>query len=183
MTTCCRISARPKDNETHDNICHGKGGPLGVSEPRAPLPNCEAYFIAAAELGIPRNMDINGASQDGVCYYRFTQRNARRSSAAMANVTPNRHRQNLTKRLGTQMRRPVAAGGRATGIYQIGGTRVKAGTEVILTTGAVGSPRLLQLSGIGPADQLTGLGIKVVHDQPQTGANLQDHLTCIAPPN
>jgi choline dehydrogenase-like flavoprotein len=173
---------KAEDNETYDNKYHGKGGPLGVSEPRAPLPICEAYFEAAAALGIPRNMDINGEKQDGVCYYQLTQRNVRRSSAAMAYVAPNRHRKNLTVRLGAQVRRLIVEGGRATGVELIDGARLKANSEVILASGAIGSPRLLQLSGIGPADHLNALGIKVVHDQPQIGANLQDHLDlyCIA---
>jgi choline dehydrogenase len=173
---------KAEDNETHDNRYHGQGGPLGVSEPRAPLPVCEAYFAAAAELGIPRNPDINGEKQDGTCYYQLTQRNARRSSAAMAYVAPNRHRKNLTVCLGAQVRRVTVASGRATGLELMDGTHLSATTEVILACGAIGSPRLLQLSGIGPADHLAGLGIKVVHDQPSIGANLQDHLDlyCIA---
>lgn len=173
---------KAEDNETYDNKYHGKGGPLGVSEPRAPLPICEAYFEAAAELGIPRNFDINGDKQDGVCYYQLTQRNARRSSAAMAYVAPNRHRSNLTVRLGAQVRRLIVEAGRATGVELIDGTRLAAKSEVLLASGAIGSPRLLQLSGIGPADHLSDLGIKVVYDQPQIGAQLQDHLDlyCIA---
>lgn len=173
---------KAEDNETYDNEYHGKGGPLGVSEPRAPLPICEAYFAAAAELGIPRNLDINGEMQDGVCYYQLTQRNVRRSSAAMAYVAPNRHRKNLTVRLGAQVRRLIVQASRAIGVELLDGTRLMATSEVILASGAIGSPRLLQLSGIGPADQLAALGIKPVYDQPQIGANLQDHLDlyCIA---
>jgi choline dehydrogenase len=173
---------KAEDNETYDNKYHGKGGPLGVSEPRAPLPICEAYFQAAAALGIPRNMDINGERQDGVCYYQLTQRHARRSSAAMAYVAPNRHRKNLTVRLEAQVRRIVVEGGRALGVELTDGTLLTANAEVLLASGAIGSPRLLQLSGIGPADHLAGLGIKVICDQPQIGANLQDHLDlyCIA---
>lgn len=167
---------KAEDNETFDNAYHGKGGPLGVSEPRAPLPICEAYFDAAAALGIPRNMDVNAGKQDGVCYYQLNQRNVRRSSAAMAYVTPKRHRPNLTVKLGAQVRRLVVEGGRATAVELLDGTRLTAASEVLLASGAIGSPRLLQLSGIGPADHLNGLGIKVVHDQPQVGSNLQDHL-------
>ncbi|MCB1338110.1 MAG: GMC family oxidoreductase N-terminal domain-containing protein, partial [Maritimibacter sp.] len=167
---------KAEDNETWDNRYHGKDGPLGVSEPRAPLPVCEAYFEAAGALGIPRNTDVNGAAQDGVAYYQLTQRNVRRSSAAMAYLAPNRGRANLTVRLGAQVRRIVVERGRATGVELADGTRLTAAAEVILSSGAIGSPRLLQLSGIGPADHLAGLGIEVVHDQPEIGANLQDHL-------
>ncbi|MCB1972831.1 MAG: GMC family oxidoreductase N-terminal domain-containing protein, partial [Geminicoccaceae bacterium] len=167
---------KAEDNETWDNRYHGKGGPLGVSEPRAPLPVCEAYFEAAGALGIPRNRDVNGEKQDGVAYYQLTQRNVRRSSAAMAYVAPNRGRRNLTVKLGAQVRRILVENGRATGVEMIDGTRLSAAREVLLASGAIGSPRLLQLSGIGPADHLMSLGIDVVFDQPEIGANLQDHL-------
>ena len=167
---------KAEDNETHENRYHGKGGPLGVSEPRAPLPVCDAYFEAAAAVGLQRNFDINGEKQDGACFYQLTQRGARRSSAAMAYVTPNRNRPNLTVRLGAQVRRIVVTAGRATGVEMLDGTRIDADREVLLSSGAVGSPRLLQLSGIGPADDLRALGIEPVYDQPAVGSNLQDHL-------
>ncbi|AQS49061.1 alanine-phosphoribitol ligase [Thioclava nitratireducens] len=167
---------KAEDNASIENRYHGKGGPLGVSDPRAPLPVCEAYFEAAAELGIPRNYDVNGEKQEGVAYYQLTQRNVRRSSAAMAYVAPNRHRENLTVKLGAQVRRIVVENGRATGVELVDGTRLRAESEVLLCSGAIGSPRLLQLSGIGPADELASLGIDVVFDQPEVGSNLQDHL-------
>jgi choline dehydrogenase-like flavoprotein len=167
---------KAEDNETFENNFHGKGGPFGISEPRAPLPICEAYFEAAAELGIPRNMDVNGETQDGVCYYQLNQRYVRRSSAAMAYVKPNMHRKNLTVKLGAQVRRITVSYGRATGVEMLDGTQITAAKEVILSSGAIGSPRLLQLSGIGPADHLADLGIDTVYDQPQIGSNLQDHL-------
>ncbi|MCI5075220.1 GMC family oxidoreductase N-terminal domain-containing protein [Oricola sp.] len=167
---------KAEDNDTYENRYHGKGGPLGVSQPSAPLPICDAYFEAAAQLGIPRNTDIAGETQDGVCFYQLTQRNARRSSAAMAYLAPNRGRPNLTVRMGAQVKRIVVEAGRATGVELVDGTVLTASAEVILSSGAIGSPRLLQLSGIGPADDLSGLGIPVALDQPQVGANLQDHL-------
>ena len=167
---------KAEDNDTYENTYHGKGGPLGVSQPRAPLPICEAYFDAAAELGIPRNFDINAEKQDGVCYYQLTQRNYRRSSAAMAYLGPNRGRKNLVVRTNAQVRRLTFEGVTATGVEMTDGTRLNAHSEVILTSGAIGSPRLLQLSGVGPADHLKSLGIDVVFDQPQVGENLQDHL-------
>ncbi|MCX2720998.1 GMC family oxidoreductase [Roseibium salinum] len=167
---------KAEDNDTFDDRYHGKGGPLGVSRPCAPLPICEAYFEAAAELGIPRNHDVAGEKQDGVAYYQLTQRNARRSSAAMAYLAPNRNRANLHVRTGAQVRRILVENGRATGVELIDGTRLTASCEIVLSSGAIGSPRLLQLSGIGPADHLKDLGIEVVLDQPEVGANLQDHL-------
>jgi len=167
---------KAEDNDTFDDRYHGKGGPLGVSRPIAPLPICEAYFEAAAALGIPRNLDVTGETQDGVAYYQLTQRNARRSSAAMAYVAPNEGRANLTVRTGVQVRRIVVEAGRATGVELTDGTSIKATQEVLLSSGAIGSPRLLQLSGIGPADHLQDLGVDVVLDRPQVGENLQDHL-------
>ncbi|MGL5011158.1 MAG: GMC family oxidoreductase, partial [Paracoccaceae bacterium] len=167
---------KAEHNDTFENRYHGKGGPLGVSQPRAPLPICEAYFAAAGQLGIPRNGDFTGETQDGVGYYQLTQRNYRRSSTSTAYLHPARGRSNLTVRTGAQVLRLVVEAGRAVGVELAGEGVIRAGSEVILSSGAIGSPRLLQLSGIGPADDLQGLGIPVVCDQPGVGANLQDHL-------
>ena len=166
---------KAEDNDTHSDLYHGQGGPLGVSQPRAPLPICEAYFAAAAQLGIPRNPDMTGARQDGVGYYQLTQRNQRRSSTATAYLAPARHRENLTVLTGAQVLRIVVQKGRAVGV-ELAGQGIVRAAEVILSAGAIGSPHLLQLSGIGPADHLASVGIKTVFDQPQVGANLQDHL-------
>jgi choline dehydrogenase len=166
---------KAEDNDTWNNRFHGQGGPLGVSQPRAPLPICEAYFAAAGQLGIPRNTDMTGEKQDGVGHYQLTQRHYRRSSTARAYLGAARGRANLTVRTGAQVRRIVVEGGRAVGVDLPEG-RITATQEVILSSGAIGSPRLLQLSGIGPGDHLRSLGIPVVLDQPQVGANLQDHL-------
>ncbi|MEP2703894.1 MAG: GMC family oxidoreductase N-terminal domain-containing protein [Roseibium sp.] len=167
---------KAEDNDTFDNRYHGKGGPLGVSQPCAPLPICDAYFDAANELGIPRNHDLTGGNQDGVGYYQLTQKNARRSSAAMAYLAPNRGRKNLHVRTGSQVRKIIVENGTAAGVELLDGTKLFASTEVILSSGSIGSPRLLQFSGIGPADHLSSLGISVVVDQPEVGSNLQDHL-------
>ena len=167
---------KAEDNDTYDNRYHGKGGPLGVSRPAAPLPICEAYFDAAKELGIPRNEDVTGEKQDGVAYYQLTQKHARRSSAAMAYLAPNRSRSNLHVKMGAQVRRILVENGVAKGVELVDGTRLTAASEVILSSGSIGSPRLLQLSGIGPADHLKSVGIDAVLDQPEVGSNLQDHL-------
>ena len=166
---------KAEDNDTHANRYHGQGGPLGVSQPRAPLPICDAYFAAAAQLGIPRNLDMTGEVQDGVGFYQLTQKNYRRSSTAVAYLRPAEKRANLTVITGAQVLRIVVDQGRATGVDLAGQGIVRAG-EVILSAGAIGSPRLLQLSGIGPAEHLRSLGIPVVFDQPGVGANLQDHV-------
>lgn len=167
---------RAEDNDTWGEPLHGKGGPLGVSRPRAPLPICEAYFEAAAALGIPRNPDLASDRPDGVGFYQLTQRDARRSSAARAYLGPAEGRPNLAVRTGVQVRRLVVERGRACGVELAGGERIEAGTEVIVSAGAIGSPWLLMLSGIGPADHLHEAGIEPVLDAPEVGANLQDHL-------
>ncbi len=167
---------KAEDNDSFDNRWHGRGGPLGVSKPAAPLPICEAWFAAAAQLGIPRNPDMTGEVQDGVGYYQLTQRHVRRSSTSVAYLAPARGRANLTVRTDAQVLRIVTEAGRAVGVELAGEGVLRAGAEVILSAGALGSPRLLHLSGIGPADHLSGLGIPVVLDQPGVGANLQDHL-------
>ena len=166
---------KAEDNDTHNNRYHGQGGPLGVSQPRAPLPICDAYFAAAGQLGIPRNLDMTGEVQDGVGFYQLTQKNYRRSSTSVAYLRPAERRPNLTVQTGAQVLRIVVDQGRATGVELAGQGVLRAG-EVILSAGAIGSPRLLQLSGIGPADHLRDLGIPVVFDQPNVGANLQDHV-------
>ncbi len=168
---------KAEDNDTFENRYHGKGGPLGVSKPAAPLPICEAYFAAAGQLGIPFNPDMTGEVQDGVGYYQLTQRHVRRSSASIAYLDPIRgKRPNLTIRTGAQVLRIVTENGRAVGVDLAGEGIVRAETEVILSSGAIGSPRLLQLSGIGPADELRALGLPVVLDRPEVGSDLQDHL-------
>ncbi len=171
---------RAEDNQRFANDYHGYGGPLGVSNPSAPLPICEAYFKAAQELGIPYNPDFNGRVQAGVGYYQLTQRDARRSSAAMAYVAPARGRRNLEVRTDAFVLRVVVEKGRARGVELAAGGGapqvVAAEREVIVASGAIGSPKLLQLSGIGPAEELRKAGIGVVHDLPGVGSNLQDHL-------
>jgi len=168
---------KAEDNDTFNDRFHGQGGPLGVSKPAAPLPICEAYFRAAAEIGIPRNYDMTGEAQDGVGYYQLTQRHVRRSSAAIAYLGPIRgKRKNLTVRTDAEVLRIVVEQGRAVGVELAGEGTVRAGREVLLSAGAIGSPRLLQLSGIGPAEHLSQVGIDVVFDQPEVGSNLQDHL-------
>ena len=167
---------RAEDNDVHDGPFHARGGPLGVSMPAAPLPICEAFFEAAAALGIPRNADVNAERQDGVAHYQLTQRRARRASAASAYIAPNRSRPNLTVRTGAEARRLLIERGRAAAVEMAGGERLDAACEIVLCSGAIGSARLLQLSGIGPADMLRDIGVQAVLDAPQVGANLQDHL-------
>jgi choline dehydrogenase-like flavoprotein len=174
---------RAEGNERFNDAYHGADGPLGVSMPRATLPVCEAFIRAAQDYGIPYNPDFNGARQAGAGFYQLTQRDVRRSSAATAYLKPAETRANLTVLTGAQALRILTEGRRATGVEVAQGktvTRHRASREVIVTSGAIGSPRLLMLSGIGPADHLRGLGIPVVHDLPGVGANLQDHVDLCA---
>ena len=171
---------KSEDNDTYNGHYHSKGGPLGVSMPAAPLPICDAFIEAAGQLGIPKTTDVNGERQDGAGYYQLTQKNARRSSSAMAFLAPAKSRPNLTIQMKAQVRRITVENGRATGVELVDGTRIAADREVILSSGAIGSPRLLQLSGIGPANHLQDVGIDVVFDQPGVGSNLQDHLDLYA---
>lgn len=171
---------KSEDNDTFTGEFHGQGGPLGVSQPSAPLPICDAFIEAAAQFGLPKTTDMNGVKQDGAGYYQLTQKNARRSSAAMAFLAPAKGRSNLTIKLDAQVSRIIVERGRAIGVEMAKGSKVSADKEVIVCSGAIGTPRLLQLSGIGPADNLKGLGIDVVIDQSGVGSNLQDHLDLYA---
>jgi choline dehydrogenase-like flavoprotein len=176
---------RSENNQRFANEYHAYGGPLGVSNPISPLPICEAYFQAGQELGIPFNADFNGARQDGLGYYQLTQLNARRSSAATGFLDPARGRPNLTVQLNARVLRIVVERGRAVGVELASGasrtpSTLRANREVIVCSGAIGSPKLLLQSGIGPAEHLRGVGVDVVHDLPGVGANLQDHLDLFA---
>jgi len=172
---------RAEDNQRYANDYHSYGGPLGVSNPISPLPICEAYFQAGQEMGIPFNPDFNGARQEGLGYYQLTQKNARRSSAAVAYLNPIRGRPNLTIRPDVLVTRIVVENGKAVGVEVVGRpggqpTILRAEREVIVSCGAIGSPKLLMQSGIGPADHLKSVGVNPVHDLPGVGSNMQDHL-------
>jgi choline dehydrogenase-like flavoprotein len=172
---------RSENNQRFSNEFHSYGGPLGVSNPVSPLPICEAFFQAGQELGMPFNPDFNGASQAGLGYYQLTQLNARRSSASVAFIEPILSRPNLKVRLQSRALRVIVERGRAVGVEVASGTErttatIRAAREVIVSSGAIGSPRLLMHSGIGPADHLNAVGIPTVLDLPGVGANLQDHL-------
>lgn len=171
---------RAEDNQRFANAWHDYGGPIGVSTPVNPLPINEAFLRAAQEYGIPYNPDFNGAKQEGVGHYQVTVRGARRSSCVSGYLRPAKERKNLTVLPVSAAVRILVERGRAVGVEVAGDggalSQIRADREVILSAGAIGSPRLLQLSGIGPADHLRAVGIDVVHDLPGVGANLQDHL-------
>lgn len=170
---------RAEDNQRFHDDYHSYGGPLGVSMPVSALPICDAYIRAGQELGIPYNPDFNGKDQAGIGFYQLTQRNRRRSSASMAYLDPIRSRPNLTIRTGCRATRVILEGKRAVGVEVVHGrdiSVVRAEREVIVSSGAMGSPKLLLQSGIGPADHLRKVGTGVHHDLPGVGENLQDHL-------
>ena len=170
---------RAEDNQRFVDEYHGYGGPLGVSTPVNPLPIGEAFLRAAQEYGIPYNPDFNGARQEGCGHYQVTVRDGRRSSAVSAYLKPVRGRANLTVRLNALASRIVVEHGRAVGVEVIEDGRrtvLRCEREVLVTSGGIGSPRLLLLSGIGPAEHLRSVGVPVVHDLPGVGGNLQDHL-------
>jgi choline dehydrogenase-like flavoprotein len=172
---------RFEDNERFSDAWHGTGGPIGVSDPISPHPLSKVFVRAAQEAGLPYNPDFNGERQEGCGLYQVTQRRGRRSSAAVEYLRPARARPNLTVRTGAMATRILIEHGRAVGVdYAEGDGRIRqtarAGVEVLVTAGAIGSPKLLLLSGIGPADELQALGIDVVHDLPGVGRNLQDHI-------
>jgi choline dehydrogenase len=158
---------------------HGVGGPLDVSDPPQRSELADAMIAAAEALGIPRNPDFNGATQEGTGYYQTTTARSRRRSTAQAYLAPARGRANLVVRTGAHARRVVIEGGRAVGVeFQTarGRETARAGREVIVSGGAYGSPQLLMLSGIGPAQHLREMGIEVLRDMPAVGANLHDHF-------
>ncbi len=161
------------------NRFHGTGGPLCVSDV-AQHPICEAFIAATTGLGFPRNDDFNGASQDGAGYHQTTTRNGKRCSTAVGYLRPAMQRANLNVVTGALTEKILFAGRRAVGVTfrQDGGLcTARAAREVILCGGAVNSPQLLMLSGIGPQEHLAGFGIPVVHHLPGVGQSLQDHYS------
>ena len=169
---------RAEDNSRGANVYHGTGGPLAVTEPRYKSHACEAFIAAAKEQGAAANDDFNGPRQDGVGWYQQTQRHGQRFSAATGYLYPAISRPNLTVRTGALVTKVIIEGGQATGVsYLHRGEPVtaRADAEVILSGGAINSPQLLMLSGVGPAEQLIEHGIDVVADSRGVGVNLSDH--------
>ena len=157
---------------------HATGGPLNVADMRDGNPISEALIEACDQAGIPRYDDLNGKDQEGATWYQVTQKNGARCSAAVAYLHPAMKRPNLRVETGALASRVLFEGKRAAGVefVQNGVKRVaKARAEVILAGGAVNSPQLLQLSGVGAGELLRQHGIAVVADVPGVGENLQDH--------
>lgn len=169
---------RAEHNERGADAFHATGGPLNVMDLRSPNRIAQAFVEAAVQAGHGRNPDFNGPAQEGVGMYQVTHRNGERLSAAKAYLTPNLARPNLRVITDAHTTRILMEGRRATGVeYRQDGVlhQLRAAREVLVSTGALHSPQLLMLSGIGPGAQLQAHGIPVVHDLPGVGKNLHDH--------
>ena len=173
---------RSEDNARGADALHGAGGPLHVSDLSYRNPAVEAFVEAAIQAGFRRNDDFNGVTQEGVGPYQVFQKNGRRYNAARAYLqallSPS-----LAIYADAQTQRILFDGKRAVGVaYRRGGReeRLYARREIVVSGGAFGSPQLLMVSGVGPAEQLKGFGVEVVHDAPEVGANLHDHCNYVA---
>ena len=172
---------RSEDNERFADAFHGTEGPMGVSDQRFPIDLTRKFVRAAQEAGFPYNEDFNGRNQYGVGYYQVTQKAVRRSSTAAAFIYPNQSRPNLTVVTNARATCIGFEKGRAISVDYVsaGSNRAqtaRAASEVVVSAGAINSPKLLMLSGVGPASDLKKLGIKTVVDLPGVGQNLQDHM-------
>ncbi len=169
---------RSQNQEREGLEGHGQGGPLNVSDVTQPHPVSDAVIEAAVQAGVPRNDDINGENQEGVSYYQLTVKNGRRCSAAAAYLKPARRRQNLKIETNALASKVLFDGKRATGVAYVrdgAAVEARATREVILCGGAINTPQLLELSGIGDPDVLKDHGIEVLSALKGVGANLQDH--------
>jgi choline dehydrogenase len=163
-----------------ENQWRGGLGPLKVDTLRADNEACEAWMDAAQDWGLPANLDFNAETTEGVGKYNLTLDGRWRSSAARAFLRPARKRPNLTVVTGASVEKVLFSGTRAAGVAwrDKRGAQTAQAARIVLSAGALQSPQLLQLSGIGPADLLRSHGIDVVHDAPGVGQNLQDHYQC-----
>lgn len=173
---------RSEHNERGADEFHGTGGPLNVMDLRSPNRYGPVFVEAAKQAGYPENTDFNAASQEGVGMYQVTHKNGERYSAAKAYLVPSLARPNLQVITGAHTTRILMEGRRAVGVeFSQGGEvkQLKAAREVLLCAGALQSPQVLMLSGIGPAAHLQEHGIAVVHDLPGVGQHLHDHVDVV----
>ena len=170
---------RSEDQQHGADAWHGSGGPLCVRDPVEPHELAEAFITAAAEQGIPRNDDFNGSAQEGAGYYQMNTRGVRRCSTAAGFLRRARGRPNLRVIIGAQVDRIEFCDGAAEAVHfqhRGGSSSARAAREIILAAGAIASPQILMLSGVGFASDLERFGIRPVADRPQVGQGLQDHL-------
>ena len=174
------IFRQMEDNAAGADAFRGRGGPLAIADiSRLAHPTCMDFIAACEAADLPRNFDFNGATQEGAGLYQNTTRKGIRASAAAAFLRPAMRRANLKVVMHAHVLQILFEGRRASGIrYRLGERVVEARArgEVIVAAGAVNSPQLLQLSGVGAAGLCTAHGISLVHDLPSVGENLQDHL-------
>ena len=171
---------KAEHNERGAGRWHGQGGPLNVMDPMCPSETAALFVQAGQQAGLPHNRDFNGETQEGVGLYQVTQKGGERCSAAKGYLTPNLHRPNLKVIVGAAVQRVVLEQLRATGVdVRVDGQvqRLQARREVILSAGALQSPQLLMLSGIGPGAHLQQHGLTVHHDLPGVGEHLHDHIS------
>lgn len=170
---------RSEHQERGADDLHGVGGPLAVSDVRMRRALSDIVIEAAVNAGLPRNSDFNGPRMEGVGYFQNTTRNGLRCSTAVAYLRPVRSRRNLHVVTDAHTSKIVVENGRAVGVeYFWHGIKraVQARAEVILSAGAIGTPQIMMLSGLGPAEHIREHGLEVVKDLPGVGRNLQDHL-------
>jgi len=167
---------KAENNEQYgDSEHHATGGPLNVTFANVVSPLEKDFVEAAGSLQHPHNHDFNGDTQDGVGIHQVTQKNGRRWSTGMAYVRPAMKRPNFTLMTNASVRQIVVENGRATGVVLADGRRLTASREIVLSAGAIMSPKIMMLSGIGDPADLQGHGIDPVHELKGVGKNLQDH--------
>ena len=170
---------RSEANMIFSGDWHGTDGPISVSNIAVPQPMTRAFVQSCQELGIPYNPDFNGKTQRGCGVYQTTTGNARRCSASVGYLRPVLGRQNLTVETKCMVKRIIFRGARATGVEYFKGKEsrtVRAESEVIIAAGSIGSPKIMMLSGVGPAAHLRNLDINVIEDLQGVGENLNDHF-------
>ena len=174
------VFKKSEHNERFGNSeLHGSGGPLYISDLAFNDPTERLWLEACQNVGIPYCDDFNGPSQEGCGFYQLFVKDGERFGTGKAYLEPALERSNLTVETGVLTTRLIIEQGRAVGVEYLKNGRpliAHAACEVVLTSGAIGSPQLLLLSGVGPADELKSLGIEVVHNLPGVGKNLQDHI-------
>ncbi len=172
---------RSEDHYRGDSDLHATGGPVAVGRPEGPSPLCEAFIQAAVNWGLERNDDFSSGHQEGAGRYDMNVRDGLRCHSAKGALHPARRRANLAVQVRAPVQRVVFEGRRAVGVQVLGADghprTIRAAREVVLCAGAINTPQLLMLSGVGPRAELERHGIAVVAERAQVGANLQDHIT------
>jgi choline dehydrogenase len=170
---------RCESNDRFADELHGTDGPLPVSDQEFTHPMSRIWVQACQQAGLPYNPDFNSGRQEGCGLYQINSRNGRRGSTAVSYLRPARKRRNLTVQTDTRALRLVFEGKRAVGVevmHKEKRTLLRANREIIVTAGAINTPRLLMLSGLGNADHLKQHGIETIRHLPGVGQNLQDHI-------